>query len=287
MKKEDQEFVENFEREVKEIIKEYKLLDKKDKVIVACSGGKDSTSILYIIKKFGYNPDALIIDLSKIDYFQDHLKNIKDFCTEQKIKLHIIGLEEELIYPMCHMTSVMRKKEGYKSCTVCGVMKRYLLNKKPRELGATKIVTGHNLDDEAQTVIMNMFRADMVSTINAGPKVDRIKDDKFVIRVKPFYFTKEADIKKYSELMKFPVQYIKCPCSGDSLRNFMRQYINKLEEKYPGIKRNIVDSSLLISDQIRKSLPKDMKIRSCERCGEPTNNETCAACIMLKTMSSK
>ncbi|MFH1445081.1 MAG: TIGR00269 family protein [Nanoarchaeota archaeon] len=286
MKREDAVFMGNFEREVNDTVKKYKLFDKKDKMFVACSGGKDSTTLLYLMKKFGYNPEALIIDLSKTDYFQTHLKNIEKFCKDQKIKLHVIALEDELVYPMCHMTSVMRKKEGYKSCAVCGVMKRHLLNKKPRELGATKIAVGHNLDDESQTVIMNLFRADMISSVNAGPKVDVVKDDKFIVRVKPFYFTKEADIKKYSELMKFPVQYTKCPCSGDSLRNFMRQYLNKLEEKYPDIKRRILDNSLFISEAIRNSLPNEIKINHCKRCHEPTKNEYCAACIMLKTMST-
>jgi tRNA-5-methyluridine54 2-sulfurtransferase len=266
-----------FERQVKQTISKYKLLSERDRVIVACSGGKDSTTALYLAKKFGYNPEALIIDLSTGEYFRKNLANLRNFCREHGIKLHVVNFNMEFGCPMCSMSAAVAQKHGRHSCSVCGVLKRYLLNKKARELGATKLVFGHNLDDEAQTVLMNLMSGNTTSGLLLGPSTGK-STKAFVARVKLLCFSKEADIAAYSKAMKFPVIYEKCPCSIGSFRHTLRVSLNSLEEKYPGLKKSLFSGYLEMEPLLRSGGRPGI----CSVCGEPSRNEKCAACLTVE-----
>ena len=181
----EERFVQRFEEKVKNTLKEGDLASRKEKVLVACSGGKDSTAVLYLMKKFGYNVEAIILDLLIGKYSEENLENVKNFCQEQKVKLHVVDYRKELGYSVCYLRSAIQAKEKIKNCHVCGVMKKHLLNKKARQLKAKKLATGHNLDDEAQTFLMNMLRGNPELSASAGPKTANLSDEKFVARIKP------------------------------------------------------------------------------------------------------
>ena len=119
----DKKFILEFEQKVKATIKKYKLCTKKERIIVACSGGKDSTTVLYLMKKFGYSVEALIIDLLIGKWSDKNLQNIKKFCQEQKIKLHEVNLREEFGCSMCFMRSGIQKKVKLNNCLICGIIK--------------------------------------------------------------------------------------------------------------------------------------------------------------------
>jgi len=302
MRSQDIKFVKNFENHVKQTIHKYKLLTKKDKVLVACSGGKDSTIVLYILNKFGYKPEALIIDLEIGKWSDENLENLKyNIMTRngvfgnlqgKDIPLHVISPREIFGTSVCYLKSLAKENAGITSCMICGVMKKWLLNKKARELNATKIATGHNMDDEAQNLILNMLKGNPEMCANLGPMTGKIKDKLFVDRIKPLYFTPEADIRRYSELMGFKIQYDRCPCSVDGYRKEIRAMLNELEKKHPGIKENLVKNlaavkkvrtpmryKKLIGNGTRKS--GNESILYCESCGEPARNRTCRLCQIL------
>jgi len=135
------DFTEQFERKVKNTIEKYNLVNKKDKILVACSGGKDSTTTLYLLHKFGYDVEALIIDLLIRKWSKNNLENVKKFCKEYKIKLHIINIRKEIGYSMCYIRSIIQSKKKLNNCTICGPIRRWLINKKARTLRATKLAT--------------------------------------------------------------------------------------------------------------------------------------------------
>ncbi|HZX45466.1 MAG TPA: tRNA 2-thiocytidine biosynthesis TtcA family protein, partial [Candidatus Nanoarchaeia archaeon] len=153
-------FLDYFEKKVRKTIRVWGLLGKKEKILVACSGGKDSTTALYLIKKIvagnrNISVEAIHVDPSIGEYSKINRENIVRFCSENGIKLHLTSFREEFGYSLCYIKGLVKE---YKSCRVCGILRRYILNKKAKEASATKIVTGHNLDDEAQNVIMNIFQ---------------------------------------------------------------------------------------------------------------------------------
>ncbi len=275
-------FQTKFEKKVKKTIREYSLLDKKDKVLVACSGQKDSTTVLYILKKLNYNPEALIIDLKIGPWSEKNLENLKKFCKKEEIKLHVIDIRKEFGSSLCHIRLKIQDKKKLSNCMICGVIKRWLLNKKAKELKATKIVTGHNLDDAAETILMNQLKGNIKLSLGLGPKTGILKTKKFVQRVKPLYFCSNQEAKKYSKLKKFPVQYDACPCSVNVFRRKIRNHLDTLEKDYPEIKINIVRTFLEILPTLQKKFkPKD-KLKDCVECGEPSRNELCKRCEIFK-----
>ncbi len=276
MEKENK-FIYNLENKVKKTIEKYSLSNKKDKVLVAASGGKDSTTILYILKKLGYNVSALHINLHLGGYSERCYNSVEELCKKEKIKLHVLDIKKEFGMRMCNIRCGVQQKIKVSNCMVCGIVKKWLLNKEARKLRADKIVTGHHLDDEAQTVIMNFLQGNLMLGANSGPVTGSILDKKFVPRIKPLYFIPEKNIKEYSEIKKLPVVYEKCPCAVSSLRIKTRDLLNKLDENS---KLRIVNNFLKMLPELRKSLHSE-KIIYCEICGEPSRNNVCKKCSLL------
>jgi tRNA-5-methyluridine54 2-sulfurtransferase len=271
-----------FEQKIKETIKKYKLASKKDKIIVAMSGGKDSTTVAYLLKKFGYNLEALHINLLMGKWSDENELDVRKFCKEHKIPLHVYDIRKEIGYAMCYVKSVIGRKARLKQCTVCGIIRRWLINKKARELGATRLATGHNLDDEAQNVLMNLMKGNPNIGINLGPMTGSIIDKKFVARIKPLYFIKEKDVEIYSRKMNFPVLYQRCPCVIGALRHKIRKELDLLEVSDKDLKENLVNNFLEIQKKLRKNISKNLIY--CKSCGEPSRNEICKVCKMMGEM---
>lgn len=290
MHAQDKIYIEHFEDEVKKTIRGYHLLKKSDRIIAACSGGKDSLAVLCILKKLGYNVSALILDLEIGKWSEINLENAKAFCKEYGIKLHEIKIKDEIGYPIEHVMSIVKKHTHYENCTICGIIKRWILNKKSKDLGADKLVTGHNLDDEAQTLFMNILKGNPYLSAGLGPKTGICAHAGFAQRVKPLYFARDTDIKKYTQIMKFHVLYDRCPLSGAVFRRDIKNTLDNLESHYPDVKRNIVmnylkQKPMLVKACTRNNSAKDLK--SCSICGEPARNNICKACEILNMVRLK
>ena len=274
------EFKKQIEKKVRATIRKYKLFTRKDRIAVAVSGGKDSTVLLYLLKTFGYNVEGITIDASIGNYTKKNLDNLKKVCEKYDIKLNVISFREEFGASLCYIRDVLKEKgHNYSSCMLCGILKRYLLNKFSKKLKFDVLATGHNLDDEAQAFMMNVFRNDAKQAMNQGPISGRFKSKKFVKRVKPLYLVPEQDVEKYSKSMKFPVNYGICPCSVDAYRRKYRNILDDFEKKHPNVKFNIVRFHERMIMPLKEN--KKAVIPSCEVCGEPCSNETCKACEII------
>ncbi len=280
------QFVNHFEDKVKNTIDNFSLISKNDRLIVAVSGGKDSTSILFLLNKLGYQVEAIYIDLHLGNYSKRNLKNIEMFCRENKIKLHEFSLRKEFGCSVCYMRSVLKSKNiVMRSCKICAILRRWLLNRKARELKATKLVTGHNLDDEVETILMNYFHGNINLLARMGPVTGVIRHEKFVPRIKPLYFCTNEETTKYSKLMRLPVLYERCPCSVDAYRRYFRKFINEIEKNHPRTKDKIIKEFLKLLPEFKKSSKKDKKINYCEVCGEPSSRHLCNACQLMKQLT--
>jgi uncharacterized protein (TIGR00269 family) len=284
---EENKFLERIEKTIDATIKKYKLFSKNEKIVVAASGGKDSTVLLYVLKKLGYKIEALTINAFIGNYSKESLDNLVKFCKDQKIKLHIVSLRDEFGYSLCYIKSILASKgTNLKSCTICGVLRRYLLNKHARKLKTDKLALGHNLDDEAQVVMMNFIRGDIPVSARLGPVTGVIKNKKFVPRVKPLYMIREKDIARYSKLRGFPVKYGECPCSMDSLRRSMKGIFGDFEKEDPAVREKIIKAFLKVLPRMKKLYKREEDIEYCETCGEPTQKKMCKTCQILKNLKS-
>ncbi|MEM2130991.1 MAG: TIGR00269 family protein [Candidatus Woesearchaeota archaeon] len=291
-------FIDYFEDKVKKTIKKYKLLSKKEKICVAASGGKDSSSLLYLLNKIGYNVEALAIDEGIKGYRDKTLEDLKKLCLKHNIKIRIESFEKNFSLNLDNL--VVNEK---RPCSACGILRRRLLNLFSKDYDV--IATGHNLDDEAQAILMNLFKSNIELLKRLGPITgeksnidDKIKIDNnkinnnnnnkeenknkkkgFTKRVKPFYFCSEKEILIYSFLNKLEVSYNECPHVFNSFRAKVRDYLNELESKKKGTKVNIVKWFLKLKFKKNKE-----QINYCKLCGEPSSNEICNVCNYLSKL---
>lgn len=282
MKDEESEFEKEFEKKVIETIENYNLFGRNDKVLVACSGGKDSTSILYILQKHGYNTEAITIDALIGNYTKENLQNLRNLCRHLNVKLHEISFRQKFGRSLCYIKSMLKSKGIHlSSCTICGVLRRYLINKEARRIKPKCVVTGHNMDDEAQSIIMNMVKNRLELSARLGPKTGLVNDRMLVPRVKPLYFCREDDVIKYSKLKKFNVNYRPCPCRTDSFRRKISDILDELEKKNPQIKENIIKNFLKMLPRLKEEFSTNEKIEYCRSCGEPSKGKICKTCHII------
>lgn len=286
-------FIYYFEDKVFKTINRYQLFTRKDKVCVAASGGKDSTAALYLTKKYFQkyklpqeNLFALLINEGIERHRNESLRNLEKFCQKEKIILKIVKVSDHFSTTIDKSSPKLREK-GLKPCSVCGIWRRYLLNKHSREFGANKLVTGHNLDDEAQSIIMNIFKANVGLAAGLGP-VSGIKEHPlFVRRIKPLYFCTNEEVQLYTKLKGWALDYCSCIYSQEGLRSNVKKMLNEFEKKYPGIKQGIIKSYLellpLLKDNFLKNEGRG-SIKLCQSCGEPANQNVCHACKLKKEL---
>ena len=249
-------------------------LSKREKIVVALSGGKDSTVTAYLLKKFGYNVEAIHIYLGMKKYSDDCLNVVKEICKKLDINLHVYYVKKEIGKSMLEIFKKNTKKK-LSSCTMCGVMKKWLINKKARQLKADKIITGHHKDDELQTFFMNILKGSVNLSSNFGP-ILKTKDKKFVVKVKPLFFVSEDEIENYFKKLKLPSVKEVCPYRKETYRVKVRKFFKKLSEKE---KENMMKNFLKASKKIQIDRSE---MRYCESCGEPSRNEFCKKCELMK-----
>jgi len=177
------------------------------------------------------------------------------------------------------------KKTGEMPCSVCGVLRRKILNQKARELGLDKIAVAHNMDDEIQSVLMNQFRRNIRALARLGPSPGIIKNKKLVKRIKPLYFVREKESASFAFLKGFLNGYSECPNARGSFRISLRNFINNVEARHPGIKNNIVNSFMEMLPILRQAY-KGKGARICRRCGEVSSQKECRACKILEKLSA-
>ncbi len=252
------------------------MVGKGDRIAVALSGGKDSITLLYMLHKIFQNRRdiellAVTVDEGIEGYREHTLENAIKLTHELGINHTIRSFKDEFGITLDELT----KKGEHASCTLCGVLRKNLLNKAARELGANKLATGHNLDDEAQTLLMNYLRGDVDRLKRMLP--DTIQPG-MVRRIKPLRSIPEKEVALYAFLSALPLSTDECPYAGEALRNEIREMLNNYEVKHPGTKYSLLSGFDVLSEVL---CPADTKIVYCKKCGEPSSEAVCKTCRLL------
>lgn len=277
-------FIDSIEKKAIKTIKKEKLLDKGDKVLVALSGGKDSVTLLEILNSFR---ERNIIDLCAVTvdegiagYRQDGVDIAINHAKRLGIEHKVVSLKEE--YGIT-LDEIMQKDSHRGACTYCGVFRRDIINRAARQMGATKIATGHNLDDEVQAIMMNYLEGNVDNLTKLGAKTES-KAEKFTVKIKPLREIPEHDIGLYVVAKELDVHFDSCPYAQQSFRGEVSQLINELNESHPTIKYSTLRGYDKVKKAIGDNLNKEYESSNCSRCGEPTANDLCRKCMFLKEL---
>jgi len=275
-------FIEFIENRVKRTISKYDLFQPEDRISVALSGGKDSMALLHILSviESSFPKSELIaitIDEGILGYREESIKIASEICKKLNIEHVITSFKEIYGHTLDELVERIQCKEGFEPCSVCGVLRRKALNLLAKKVHADKLATAHNMDDEIQTLLINLINGDVMRIARVEPL---LKGKKFVPRAKPLCEVPENEVALYSFLRQIKFQSIGCPYIRTSLRNDIRNAINKLELNHPGIKYNIYRAFEKIRP-ILKSSNKDFELKECKKCGEPSSRDICASCLLL------
>jgi len=201
------------------------------KVVIAFSGGKDSSALLELFARYQkINPlfsiTALTIDEGILGY--------RDACIDAAVTLANKHALEHTILSFSNLFSMTLdeavKNNRGRACAVCGPMRRKALEKGANLMGADCVATGHCLDDEAQSILMNILRGDGKKLMRNPEK----KREDLIPRVKPLRLLHEREVTLYTMLTDSYSMLPPCPYADSAVRNEVRSLLNSLEYKHPG-----------------------------------------------------
>ncbi len=220
-------------RQISRANRRFKLIAPDDLVMVCVSGGKDSWTLLDLLRRYERKlPYSFSIVAVNLDQgqpgFPAHV--LESFFEREGFAYKIVTRDTY---------SVVKREipEGKAYCSLCSRLRRGILYNTAVELGATKIALGHHRDDLIETLLLNQFYAGQLKTM--PPKL-RSDDGRNTI-VRPLALCGEAEIAEYAELMEFPI--IPCDLCGsqDNLKRVeMRELLARLEQGNPGIRKNLL-----------------------------------------------
>jgi cytoplasmic tRNA 2-thiolation protein 1 len=273
-------FLSSIEDKTRKTINKHSMLQHDDRVAVAVSGGKDSLSLLYVLKNIfeithSTTPIAITVDEGIKNYRDESLEIVKQFCSNLGVENKIVSYKELFGHDM-DSAILERPSNTVSSCSICGTFRRRAIDIAAEEVGANVVATGHNLDDQIQTFMINMISGDVMrigwtSPQSAGSKFHTQR------KIKPFCEIYEQEIVFYALLRGIPFQTEDCPYMNESIRTQIREFINTLERGRPGIKYNFYNSVSKIANNLN-TFSHQIDTKKCATCGRIASSEICSVC---------
>ena len=276
----DVHFVEDVERKVKREMRKRLMVEHGDTIAVALSGGKDSSALLLMLTRiFRDRPDlsfcAIGIDEGIHGFRAVTLTHAEQLANQLGVDFYCYSFTEEFGVTLDQIAA-----RGFEQapCTFCGVLRRKLIDRKAKELGATKVATAHNLDDEVQTIMINYLRGDLkrLARLNG-------RREEFVPRIKPVRDVPEREMALYALLAGIPIITASCPYAARSFRFSVKGILNELEKKHPGTKYAVMRGYQRLAEFLPHAEPEQRLLR-CERCGDASATSICKACAILERL---
>lgn len=265
-------------RKTAKTISKFKMIQNNELVAVAVSGGKDSLALLDIMNKMSENHNfrlkAITIDEGIPGYRNEALEIVENFCNKLNVEFKVYSYKELFDLSLDEALD-LRENEKTSSCSICGTLRRRAMEKAAKDIGANVIATGHNLDDTLQTFVINMLSGD---TSKVG-WMDPDTSGNSLRKIKPFCEIYESEIVFYAFTNDIPFQSEPCPHMNEGIRTEIREFLNSLETQHSGIKNNLYQSIIKVSQAVKESNHKQKTI--CKRCGSECTGTICSVCNMI------
>jgi uncharacterized protein (TIGR00269 family) len=252
-----------------------------DCVAVALSGGKDSTALLLLLHRlFGSREVvrlvAVTVDEGISGYREATVRSAEDLVKRIGIE-HITVSFGELFGDSLDM--LLKGREA-QACSICGILRKKALIVGAERAGATKIATGHNLDDEAQSVLMNVLRGDLMRLMR-----DSGADSagRFIPRVKPLMYIQEKEIATYLMAQGVWEDLPECPYAIHALRREVRSMLSGIEYRHPGTMLRLMENKKVVETAFSGKTGGE-PVGTCHECGDPCSGELCQVCQLRHSL---
>ena len=272
----ERHLIDDVTRKAKRDLRKYNL--QPGTIAVALSGGKDSSALLYLLHTT-LAPNrkieiiAITIDEGISGYRAKTIENASNLTSDLEIPHTIVSFEGAFGRTL----DDLMKESDRPPCSLCGALRKNLLNRTAKKLGASYLAIGHNLDDEAQTILANHLRGDIGRLVRLSHA--RVQPG-LVPRIKPLRRVPENEVTAYAGAVGLQVCPKACPYVGEAYRLGVRVFLSEFEEKHPGTRHAIVRGFDRMVGALLNTYPRAALV-PCKVCGEPCTDGVCQACKLL------
>jgi tRNA-5-methyluridine54 2-sulfurtransferase len=264
-------FLQVFRVQIERAIDGWSMFGRRDRILVAVSGGKDSLTLWDVLLGLGYDAAGLYLGLGIGEYSDRSAQVTRDFAAAIDAPLIVVDLERDYGYDI----PTAGRKGSRSTCAVCGLSKRYVFNRAALDGGFDVVATGHNLDDEAATLLGNTLRWQTEYIARQSPVLPA--KDGMVRKVKPLFRLSELETAAYAFLRGIDYVVEECPLVEGNTQLRYKDAMNAIEARSPGTKAQFLFGFLdrgrpLFRDQDTPELAP------CASCGQPTTGSFCAFC---------
>jgi len=264
-------FIRHVHEQVKRTIKSFDMFGPEDRILVAVSGGKDSLGLWDVLLDLGYGATGLYLGLGIGDYSVRSAELARAFAAERGAELIEVDLAGEYGYDI----PTAGRKGSRSTCAVCGLSKRYVFNRTALDHGFDVVATGHNLDDEAATLLGNTLRWQTGYMARQFPVLPQREG--MVRKVKPLHRLSELETAAYAFLRGIDYVVEECPLVEGNTQLRYKAAMNGLESTSPGTKAQFYLGYVEKASPLFKAEDAP-DLSPCERCGQPTTGRFCAFC---------
>lgn len=250
-----------------------------DRILVAVSGGKDSLALWHALLQMGYAVDGLYVGLGIGGYSDRSGVICADFAARYAQPRGQRLITVDLADTYGYTTPSGSRASDRPACSVCGLSKRYVFNKVAVDEGYEVMVTGHNLDDEAATLLGNMTRWHDHFLARQRPLLPATGANQ-VRKAKPLYRLSEREMAAYCVIAGIDYVVEECPLVDGNTGHEHKEALSLLEMTSPGAKAQFLFGFLDRAERIAPAADDDgaVELQACVQCGMPTTTEVCAFC---------
>jgi len=267
----------DIEQRVSETIASQQQVVTNDCVAVALSGGKDSTALLLLLHHLLSSRNdirlvAVTADEGISGYREETVRSAMGLVGRLGIE-HITVSFTELFGDT--LDTILKGREA-QACSICGILRKKALVVGAERARATKLATGHNLDDEAQSVLMNVLRGDLMRLVrNSGAD----SGGRFIPRIKPLMYIQEKEIATYLMVKGIWEDLPECPYAVHALRREVRSMLSEIEYHHPGTMLRLLENKKAVELAFSGKVVGE-PVGTCRECGDPCSGELCQLCLL-------